>query len=480
MQSQADRGKAQISTSTIVAAILAILLAREHFLKVPKWIQSYVAGGLKLLKLQVADGTDVQEESFVRDLKSKDPDSYSMANVALKLKGLINHATEKLNQVDSFSFGDTKTQVAAVMTIKSIQFARENMPDLWEKIHLKSGMSLTFTEEKRKYLFDMLTLADLAYKDETDEIRNLLGSMDDMHLVRHVKFDSPEQVCHYVAINSRKKIAYISVRGTASLSDLVTDALGVPVAHELRSPYAEGKSTTITCHAGILEASIHLANEVEHLIKHLFLPAGYKVMIVGHSLGAGVACITGVLLRSMLPELQVGDKKTLEVVAFATPPVMNYNVGVDASVFMTSVVNNFDIIPRCSMWTVVALLSFLEQVASKLELTSENTANMTPFDLLKLFKDEDTAKLLTGEDIIEGMEQARANFDRNDPHYLFVPGEVIILYQKNPSQQMETPKPTGAVVSDGYATVLGHLIFDEMIVGDHMIPEYEKALLAMT
>jgi hypothetical protein len=111
---------------------------------------------------------------------------------------------------------------------------------------------------------DQLQLADWAYLVETDEIRTKLQELSssssskpttttnttsgasrngrpamEWHLVRHVSTNEPGRVGHYIAVDSQSKTALIAVKGTSALSDLITDACGVPVRYNITS-------TTIT------------------------------------------------------------------------------------------------------------------------------------------------------------------------------------------------------------------------------------------
>jgi predicted lipase len=83
---------------------------------------------------------------------------------------------------------------------------------------------------------------------------------------------------------------------------------------------------TIRCHEGILISALGLFTKLEILVEELLLPTGYKLLITGHSLGAGVAALLGILLRSRFPRLQLDSNGTtmmLRVVAFASPPILD-------------------------------------------------------------------------------------------------------------------------------------------------------------
>jgi hypothetical protein len=91
---------------------------------------------------------------------------------------------------------------------------------------------------------------------------------------------------------------------------VLTDCCGQSVKHTLVGPFGKGGKTEIYGHEGILVAANRLANDVELLVEELLLPNQYKLLITGHSLGAGVAALLGVILRSKFPTLlnDHGDK----------------------------------------------------------------------------------------------------------------------------------------------------------------------------
>ena len=74
----------------------------------------------------------------------------------------------------------------------------------------------------------------------------------------------------------------------------------------------------------------------------------------------------GVILRSRFPELIDDDGKMLKVLAFASPPVLDYDAALASKSFTTTIVNNSDIIPRSSLSNLVVMLEFLSTVHDKM------------------------------------------------------------------------------------------------------------------
>lgn len=86
---------------------------------------------------------------------------------------------------------------------------------------------------------------------------------------------------------------------------------------------------------------------------------GYEAVLVGHSLGAGVATIGGLLLKGRIPGLRV--------YAFAAPCSLDLATATDpwCASHITSVVNNRDVVCRLSIGSLDDLKSILCRLAER-------------------------------------------------------------------------------------------------------------------
>lgn len=270
---------------------------------------------------------------------------------------------------------------------------------------------------------DSLEFATLAYHGDSEKLRRNLQSRD-YELVIHDASDRPGFVAFYVAVSGVHKQVVVGVRGTSSLEDLVTDCCGhaVPLKHydpsyeergsievEAEKPHEirlsknwsgedappaievdhfffedEGRHFDqveivsgherihvehedgdyhVRCHEGILFSSQRLCRRVQALIKTWAVDAGYQVVICGHSLGAGVATLSGLILRAHYPAI----KDQLHVYAFAPPPVLDHDSALASASFVTSFVHNADLIPRCSLFNLAILLQGLRLIHDRLD-----------------------------------------------------------------------------------------------------------------
>jgi Lipase (class 3) len=537
------------SVSTVIAWILAFILLRTKWNTLPNWLRHLALLPYRRLirnpfaKLrqrfwksrddnsaftsQTATTTTARLEKALTktrffgdegrndDIMDDDGSSSRILGKLQKAMSLAQAAT------DSIVFDGFQMQVALLVMLQMVEKSKKSTAELWDKFYESSGQPLltntTSTVESFKKSdssnnadsdtaattnpvdtlittwIDLLHLADWAYLDETNDIRNKLEEQEKntssykWHLLRHVKTNEPGRVGHYIALDTNAKVALIAVKGTSDVADMITDACGLSVRYNMTSnvnndddkngepiggPEAEAATTTtvlVACHEGILDASWALAHDIQPLVEELFLPAGYNILLVGHSLGAGVACMVGNLLRTRLPALckpyqqqqrtfpviddgnetpSIALTLPLEVVAFAPPPMLNLEAAVATSDFTTSIVNNDDMIPRTSVSNLVSLIRFLAIVDKRLgEKGFRPTGPVGAVQLLTKVlvggsdDDGENDAIMTGQEIFDGLNEARGQGTNSTTNYrqqvmddmdhLFVPGKVVVLYEKH-------------------------------------------------
>ncbi|CAM9302396.1 unnamed protein product [Pylaiella littoralis] len=154
--------------------------------------------------------------------------------------------------------------------------------------------------------------------------------------------------------------AALVVRGTGSIQDVITDIQAMPVPFP--APRADGASgaeadgwsdlpptETVAC-SGMARAAEWLHREVVHQLIKL-RREGNNIVILGHSLGGGVAALLGVLLKDAIPDVRV--------VGFATPACADIGVSKLCEGLCTSVILHDDVVPRVTPHAVRALLKDL-------------------------------------------------------------------------------------------------------------------------
>lgn len=180
-------------------------------------------------------------------------------------------------------------------------------------------------------------------------------------------------------VHDHHKIACLSIRGTSTIQDVVTDIRQAPL------PFPETESTNsgddwtevhegqglAVC--GMANAAVNLHREhIDSLID--FAKRGFRIRLTGHSLGGAVATMLGVLaLRDLKKELPASflsspsdlkncsatSQSALRVYAYGTPPCIDIKLSEFVEAFVTTAVLHDDAVPRLTPVSCRELLKFL-------------------------------------------------------------------------------------------------------------------------
>lgn len=132
---------------------------------------------------------------------------------------------------------------------------------------------------------------------------------------------------YFIAVNRKQEEMIISIRGTASFVDAIRNAVIVPM---------DFGGNTYAAHRGIAKAAM----EIEDLISVMcgvLHDYGFRITVVGHSLGAGTAALLAYRLREK-------GLKRVTAYSFACPPCVNSELGLHCESFVTSVLNKNDVV----------------------------------------------------------------------------------------------------------------------------------------
>lgn len=140
--------------------------------------------------------------------------------------------------------------------------------------------------------------------------------------------------------------------------------------------------------------------------------------------------------------------------------------------FVTSMVNNADIVTRSSVGNLIVLNKLLIKVNEKLKakgLTLDSWAS-----LKKYYEEHSTVDkelLLTEEELDAFFEETHAA-PENETEALFVPGKVVVMWDKGENDNDEI----GGVVTDCGMKMLRQIELDLTMVQDHFVKGYRKNL----
>ncbi|XP_044537943.1 diacylglycerol lipase-alpha [Gracilinanus agilis] len=170
-------------------------------------------------------------------------------------------------------------------------------------------------------------------------------NMNSVDIVYTSCHDAVYETPFYVAVDHDKKKVVISIRGTLSPKDALTDLTG----DAERLP-VEGHHGTWLGHKGMVLSAEYIKKKLEQemVLSQAFgrdLGRGtkhYGLIVVGHSLGAGTAAILSFLLRPQYP--------TIKCFAYSPPGGLLSEDAMEYSKeFVTAVVLGKDLVPRIGL-----------------------------------------------------------------------------------------------------------------------------------
>lgn len=325
--------------------------------------------------------------------------------------------------------------------------------------------------DELKELKEALEYADWAYETSfaTLSINCRKAGLD---LLRHDTATEPGRVGHFIALDHKSKKAIIGLKGTSTLADALTDLVAVPKDHcchfHASHDAKASDENNLVCHEGIHTAALWMADDIQETIENVFIPLKYKILITGHSLGAGTACLLGMELRARIPTFRK-NCTDLRVLAFATPAVVSYSASKACAPFITSVVNNSDIVPRASISNLIVMNKLVLKVNEKLDKKGHKLDTWS--SLHKYYKEEvakvDDDLLLSKAELDEWFNETHSA-PENDPDHLYVPGRCVVLWDKGENDNGEI----GGIVTDCGMKMLRQIELNSTMVTDHFCTGY--------
>jgi sn1-specific diacylglycerol lipase len=311
---------AQNQKTSVFNAVSATLA--DGFHKFRGYVPTDILAGFALMKLKQIT------EKYKGDL---DPDSVSRRKVNFSEKGLNNHLLRMIRYL-KFCIGS----YGWLFHIYS-----KGMYGLLQLIFLcgyrKKPSALN--DDTEEFNNSNMIIGDNLCKWSTSVILRWTGIYHADLIYANFKNTVYCPVC-YIAVDHREKSVVVIVRGTLSFADALTDLSAQP-AYLM----SDENGVKFYVHQGMLDSAqaLHMKLEGDGLLQKIFNKyPSFKLVLAGHSLGAGVASILALILKPVYPKLHC--------YAYAPPGgLMNKAAAQYTKSFITAVFFENDIVPRLSI-----------------------------------------------------------------------------------------------------------------------------------
>ncbi|CAJ1956875.1 unnamed protein product [Cylindrotheca closterium] len=344
--------------------------------------------------------------------------------------------------------------------------------------------------ESKKYVNDIwLQLRRLA-------IRTVLDHLYEQDVVYATFEHSVTKTPYFIAMDHAWKTVVLSIRGTMSLESLLADISLTPESLEQVGKECGFDGSDHYTHRGMLACAKWIyADLKEHgFLDELVGPSGshkeYSLRIVGHSLGAGVASILSLMLRSEYPNLRC--------LAFGAPGcVFDAQLAEESSTWTTSYVVDCDFVSRLSKESVEALRNDVLEMIARIKVPKHRV-----FELRRLKKAKHNEETLSksNDDILFGAHEVEtSNFRKQLEEFyafqqslkemdaanyipLYIPGKILHLHgvgketgNENLSPREEFAATNGGMISsdsnDGRYTArwAKRKDFERIVLSSHLL-----------
>lgn len=192
----------------------------------------------------------------------------------------------------------------------------------------------------------------------------LVAGLETSDLV-YAQFENRFSLMPYcILLDHESEAIIISIRGSLSLEDLVTDAMIDPESCEELGEEFGFDGTNQYCHAGVVAC---VQNVYQDLQRHRLLESleedfpNYHLRLVGHSLGGASATLLGYMLKPRFNNLKV---------YVISPPgcSMTWELATQCQEWTTSFVLDSDIVPRLSVLALEDLRDEVLQLIGSLKV----------------------------------------------------------------------------------------------------------------
>ena len=325
-------------------------------------------------------------------------------------------------------------------------------------------------------------VGDNLWQSQTIAFKALSG-LADKDIIYANFSDTITEIPYVILLDHEWKSVVVTIRGTITLESVLTDMNVAPEALTRLGEECGFDGDGLYCHTGMLAYTEWIYRDMKRhgkLHKILAEYEGYKLRIVGHSLGAGVAAMLSVLLRPKYPNLRC--------LAFSPPGcVMSENLADDISTFTTAYVVDDDIVARTSIEGFEELRNSILEIICRIKIpkhmvtkVSKNYDDTTVDGLSEainhiLYDKDDTKDSKFKQEIEEFQKHQIELKENNKERYIKLcpPGKIIQLFLTAAVGQSECiTTRNGEEIGQYTARWANRSDFEKIHISSHLLSDH--------
>ena len=303
-----------LNTSTIIAVVSTAALIYTQWSNLPDWVFKEGGDGQTARSSDKDANDDLATPAAVMDKLVEMMDIVGKVSDKVvpthskKKKKQNNNNNNNTRSMDTEhdeektkALTDSMTEVQMIAACYSLihlhRELRAKDPDYRDKLYNDDRKDDDVHLDELNELAEYLEYAHWAYESSHSVIAQNCKAAG-LDLIRHDTATEPGRVGHFVAANHSEKLVIIGLKGTSTISDVLTDLIAIPKEHvgcyfdddtfaapPKNTSKSDKATETMRCHEGIFTAAIWVADSLQPMIENFFVPLNYKVIICGHSLG---------------------------------------------------------------------------------------------------------------------------------------------------------------------------------------------------
>lgn len=273
------------------------------------------------------------------------------------------------------------------------------------------------------------------------------------------------QPSYFVALDKRRHTIVLSIRGTWSLYDAITD---------LVCEYMPWKGGLV--HSGMLaSAQWFYTNIIPQIFRYIHHHSKHitRFVVTGHSLGAGTASLLTMMVAKHVDELRAlanNPNFDFHCYSYAPPAASSLNLGKKYENYITSFIYQDDIVGKLSYGTAMKLK----------ELVLDTISAYSTLGGFRKTMGDPKARNTCFDIISQSRESLNSSTDSAYPS-LYIPGRLIHIQRdiSDKDKHSLTFKKSSFSLHDTTNDICKEMKLTKTCIEDHMISAYQDAFVAL-